>query len=205
MKKPVTAEQVEHAVREFITEREIAVGTATQRSRFYEFKVNAEIREMAKTALEQFKDGAFEEALAGINEAKKRLIWSQRRYCAGSVEHRFMRMILDLPHLDEDAQSRLLKQKDAFAKVAEQIGKGGGDLEKASQMFWDLRDSIRRAPEDQSEREREREELKRKGKLKARQQRLDAEVQASRERNRLARQQEAEKRAELVNQLEAVL
>ncbi len=203
----INADTVLELFRAFNAERDIAVGVLgspgvpEQRARFYDFKLHAKLRAKVIEAGEIYKAGDFENADEMMRECLKWLDGSQRKYCAGSIEARFMPAILALPHLDDDIEKKIVKLKDRFAKVAETVGKGGGNLDEAGNLFWELKDAIFRAPGEQREREAKRAEAKAKGRLTARQKRWDEEAERSRQLQKAARQQEAAKRSSFIDEL----
>ncbi len=204
----VTAERIEHAIRTFNEEAELAVGDLKAKpARFYEFRISGALKKSANEALAHAEAGNYEEALEALQKVTSDLHHAQRSYCARSVEMRFDPMIARLPHIDEDALKVLAAQRDEFAKTAELIGKGKGDLNAAGKAFWALRDALIRAPREQAQRETARAEMKQLngGKLKGKDKKLDEATMAAQQRVRETRRVEAQRFTPMAEGLRALM
>lgn len=200
----VSESRVAGLLQDLQQEVEKATGMKSGRARFYGFQLLPSLKALIAEALTFFKEGQFNNAEVAVKAAKDRLISGQRGFARNSVLDEngrtsfFTRLILDLPHLDQDIEQAIESRRSTFRDC---VSKVNFDLDEASELSWALRDAIKRAESEQEARIQNRELQKKKGlarKARATEQLRDEQ---SREAQLRFNAEQAARRAELADQL----
>lgn len=190
---------------QFVADADKAVGKTSGKARFYGFQLSDGLKSAFSEALDHFRLGEFNNAELSLKKASDWLDRSQRKFCANSVEKFFEPLIAELPHLDDDIQANILRKKEAFAEIANQLLKGNGDIEQASELSWGLRDAILKATAEQEAREANRAREEATGKAKARRKKEETAVEQSREANLRHRREQEQLRSGLADKFAKAL